>query len=74
MEISGRQERQWVTVRCPDAGALASVEALCLVTPGRPGKASAHRILLEISSCSLGSPGRACFPGCEAAVRRIVEY
>jgi len=74
VDIPGQQERQWVTVWCPNEGRQASVEALCLVTSGRAGRARAHRVLLEISSCSLGAPGRGCLPACDSAVRRIVEY
>jgi hypothetical protein len=73
VELPGTQERQRVTVRCPEGGRLASVVALCLVMPGKPGSVRERRILLEIVRCSLGSPGRGCISACEPEVRRVVE-
>ena len=71
VECAGRRDKQRVSVRCPDGGRWATVEALCRVTPNR---FAAHRTLLEITDCSLGQPGRSCYPGCEDQVRQAVEY
>jgi hypothetical protein len=68
---AGRREKQRLTVRCPDGGSYANVEVACLVTSDGVG---GHRTLVEITDCSRGKPGRACFPASEDQVRSLVEY
>lgn len=71
VEGAARREKQRVSVRCPDGGWWASVEVICEVASNGVG---GHRTLIEITDCSLGQPGRSCYPGCEDQVRQAVEY